>query len=184
MLCLDSWDNIGQMDMEEKFKYALKKTEIIRPANYNLYTFSSTTIRYAIATELADKILVEVRDGELTAERPAIITPSHFAENYLEGFDPEQAEYIEMMLKKFGLRGLRYKYKNETKSVKLISGSFQNIVEKIKREIETKGDDFAAIIKGVPDMWGVSLMKYVVELISRSFPDNIRELEERGWFGY
>jgi hypothetical protein len=170
--------------MEEKFKYALGKTKIIRSANRNLYTFSSTAIRYTIATELTDKILVEVRDGELTAERPVIITPSHFTENYLEGFEHEQAEYIEMMLKKLGLRGLRYKYKNETKNVKLVSGSFQNIVEKIKREIEAKDDDFAAIIKGVPDMWGISLMKYVVELISKSFPDNIRELEERGWFSY
>ena len=172
------------MSMEEKFNHALRKTEVIRPANRNLYTFSSTAIRYTIATELADKILVEVRKGELTAEKPMIVTPSYFAENYLEGFDHEQAQYIEMMLKKFGLRGLRYKYKNETKDVKLISGSFSNVVEKIKRGIETRSDDFAAIIRGVPGMWGISLMKYVVELISKSFPDNMRELEERGWFDY
>jgi len=50
--------------------------------------------------------------------------------------------------------------------------------------MDAKGDDFAAIIKGVPDMWGVSLMKYVIEVMSRSFPDNVRELEERGWFDY
>lgn len=170
------------MNMEEKFKYALGKTRVIRPSNRSLYTFSSTTVRYTIATEIADKILIEVREGELTAEKPAIITPSHFGENYLEGFDYEQAEYIEMMLKKFGLRGLRYKYKNETKNVQLISGSLRNVVEKIKKQIESKDDDFAAIIEGVPEMWGVSLMKYVIELISKSFPDNIRELEERGWF--
>lgn len=170
------------MGMEEKFRYALRKTEVIRPANRSLYTFSGTTIRYTILTELADKILVELRGGELTAEKPVIITPSYFSENYLEGFDHEQAEYIEMMLRKFGLRGLRYKYKNETRSVKLISGSLQNVAEKIKMEIEDRADDFAAIIKGVPGMWGISLMKYVIELISKSFPDNVRELEERGWF--
>ena len=172
------------MNSEEKFKYALKKTEVIHPSNRALYTFSTTTLRYTIVTELTEKILVEVRKGELNAERPMIIAPSSFTEKYLEGFDNEQAEYIEMMLRKFGLRALKYRYKNKTSEIKLISGSLQNIIEKIKKEIDEKGDDFAAVIKGVPDMWGISLMKYVIELISKSFPDNIRELEERGWFDY
>jgi len=41
----------------------------------------------------------------------------------------------------------------------------------------------AAIIKCIPDMWAVSLMKCVLEIITKSFPGNITELEERGWFG-
>jgi len=147
------------MNEKDKFKYALKKTEVIRAGNCNLYTFSSTVVRYTIVTELADSVLIEVRKGKLTTERPRIIAPSYFTEEYLDGFDSEQTEYIEGMLKKFGLRALRYKYKNETDEVKLISGSFRNVVNKIEREMDAKGDDFAAIIKGVPDMWGVSLMR-------------------------
>ena len=170
------------MDKYEEFQYAFKKTEVIQPAGHRIYTFSSSSIGYAIVTELADRIFVEVREGKVAVEKPMIITPSYFAENFVEGFDQYQAEYIEMMLKKFGLRSLRYKYKNETKDVQLISGSFGKVVEKVKRKIDTEGDNMTGIIKGVPEMWGISLMKYVLELISTSFPGNVRELEERGWF--
>ena len=115
-------------------------------------------------------------------EKPVVIAPSHLTENFLEGFEEEQAEQIQMLLKKFGLRALRYKYKNKTEDVKIVSGRFENIIDRIKSEIDARGDNLAAIIKGVPGMWGISLMKYVIQLISTSFPGNVKELEERGWF--
>lgn len=172
------------MDKREQFEYALRKTEVIRPAKHTLYTFSSTPIDYTMVSELSDKILVEVRKGKVTVEKPMIIAPSYFAESFLEGFDTEQAEYVEMMLKKFGLRALRYKYRNVTRDVKLISGHLENVIDRIKREVDAKGDSLAAIIKGVPGVWGISLMKCVIELMAKSFPDNVKELEERGWFDY
>ncbi len=170
------------MDKNEQFEYALRKTEVIRPARQSLYTFSSTRINYTIVTELTDKILVEVRKGKATVEKPAIMAPSYFTDNLLEGFDSEQVEYIEMMMKKFGLRALRYKYGNETKDVKLISGRLQNVIDRVRGEVDAAGDSLAAIIKGVPGMWGVSLMKYMIEMIGTSFSGNVKELEERGWF--
>ena len=170
------------MDKNEQFEYALRKTEVIRPASQSLYTFSSTRINYTIVTELADKILVEVRSGKATVEKPAIMAPSYLAGNLLEGFDSEQVEYIEMMMEKFGLRALRYKYENETRDVKLISGRLQNVIDRVRGEVDAAGDGLAAIIRGVPGMWGVSLMKYVIELIAASFPGNVKELDERGWF--
>lgn len=182
MIYITAEDEVGRMDKNEQFEYALRKTEVIRPARQSLYTFSSTRINYTIVTELTDKILVEVRKGKATVEKPAIMAPSYFADNLLEGFDSEQVEYIEMMMKKFGLRALRYKYGNETKDVKLISGRLQNVIDRVRGEVNAAGDSLAAIIKGVPGMWGVSLMKYMIEMIGTSFPGNVKELEERGWF--
>ena len=170
------------MEKYDQFEHALKETEVIRRANRKLYTFTSTTINYTIGTELAEKILVEVRKGKVTVEKPAVIAPSYLAENYLEGFEEEQAEQIQMLLKKFGLRALRYKYKNKTEDTKIISGRIENVIDRIKSEIDARDDNLAVLIKGVPEMWGISLMKYVIELISTSFPGNVKELEERGWF--
>ncbi len=170
------------MEKYNQFEHALKATEVIRRANRKLYTFTSTTVNYTIGTELAEKILVEVRKGKVTVEKPVVIAPSYLAENSLEGFEEEQAEQIQMLLKKFGLRALRYKYKNETEDTKIISGRIGNVIDRIKSEMDAKGDNLAVLIKGVPEMWGISLMKYVVELISTSFPGNVKELEERGWF--
>ncbi len=170
------------MEKYDQFEHALKATEVIRRANRKLYTFTSTTVNYTIGTELTEKILVEVRKGKVTVEKPVVIAPSYFAENSLEGFEEEQAEQIQMLLKKFGLRALRYKYKNETEDTKIISGRIENIIDRIKNEMDARGDNLAVLIKGVPEMWGISLMKYVIELISTSFPGNVKELEERGWF--
>ncbi len=175
---------LNKMDKREQFEYAMKKTEVVRPAKHSLYTFSSTTINYTIVSELAEKIFVEVRKGKMTVEKPMVIAPPSFVDDYLEGFDADQAEYIQMMLKKFGLRALRYKYRNETKDVKLISGRLESVLDRIKREVDAKEDNLAAIIKGVPELWGISLMKCAVELITGSFPSNVKELEERGWFNY
>ena len=170
------------MEKHDQFEHALKATEVIRRADRRLYTFTSTTINYTIGTELAEKILVEVRKGKVTVEKPVVIAPSYPAENSLEGFEEEQAEQIQMLLKKLGLRALRYKYKNKTEDTKIISGRIENVIDRIKSEIDARGDNLAVLIKGVPEMWGISLMKYVIELISTSFPGNVKELEERGWF--
>jgi len=172
------------MDKRQQFEHALKKTEIVRPVKRTLYTFSSTPVNYDIVTQVTDRILVEIRHGKIVAEKPAIIAPASLMENYIEGFDEEQAEYIEMMLKKFGLRALRYKYRNETRDVKLLSGRIEGVLERIQKELNNRGDTLTAVIKGVPGAWGVSLMKCVIQMIAESFPGNVKELEERGWFHY
>lgn len=172
------------MDKRQQFEQALKNTEIVRPVKHSLYTFSTTPVNYNVVTQVTDKILVEVRHGKILAEKPVIIAPASVAEESTEGFDEEQAEYIEMMLKKLGLRALRYKYRNETMDIKLLSGRIEAVLERIKKELNNRGDTLTAVIKGVPGAWGISVMKCVIQMIAESFPGNVKELEERGWFNY
>ncbi len=169
-------------DTDKKFRETIKKTKIIREVKQSLYTFSSTDLNYYLITEPIEKVLVELREGKVVVERPLIISPHDFSDGYFEGFEEDQADYMREMFHKFGLKALRYKFKNETSGVKLLSGSPEGLAKKLNRELDKKNDDSSAIIKGISDMWSVSLMKCVVELVSKSFRGNVRELEERGWF--
>ena len=171
------------MDKYREFEEALKKTKILRPVRQKLYTFSSTDVDYYLTTELIKDTLIEVREGKVIVEKPLVINPfSSFAKKQFDGFDENQFDYLQMLFQKYGLRALEYTYKNETKKVNLISGHLNSILDKINKDIDRKEKGRATIIKGIPEMWTVSLMKCVMEIIVKSFPDNVNELQERGWF--
>ena len=170
------------MDKYRELEEALKKTKVLRPVRQNLYTFSPTDVDYYLTTELIKDTLIEVREGKVIVGKPLVINPFAFAHEQFEGFDDEQFDYLKMLVQKYGLRALEYTYKNKTKKVNLISGHLDSIVDKINKEIDRKEKGRATIIKGIPEMWTVSLMKCVLEMIAKSFPDNVNELKERGWF--
>ena len=171
------------MDKYKNFEEALKKTEVLRPVRQNLYTFSPTDVDYYLTTELIKDTLIEVREGKVIVEKPLVINPfSSFAKKQFEGFDEKQFDYLRMLFQKYGLRALEYTYENKTRTVNLISGHLNSIVDKINKDIDRKGKGRATIIKGIPEMWTVSLMKCVLEIIIKSFPGNVNELKERGWF--
>lgn len=166
------------MEKHEKFREAMDKTEIVRPVKRSILTFGFTYINYYILTVALNKMLVELRRGKITVEKPQIITPH---QERFEGFEKEQIEYIKMLFKTYNIKGLEYKCKNETHDVNLLATPFETLVEKINAEIDEKMTSHATIIKGVPDMWGVSIMKSIVETIKESFPSNIKDLEEHGF---
>ena len=172
---------MGEFD-QQKYEHALKKPRILKPVEQSLFTFTATDISYFIVTEMLNKVLVEVRTGKVTMEKPKVLRPYELANVYFEGFDADHLKYIELMLKKSGAKGLEYKYKNEPGNVDLISGNINNVLGRISEDVKGDTHRRTAVIKGVLDMWGISLMKCVMETIMHSFPGNVKEFEERGWF--
>jgi len=164
------------------FQRAMQGTKILVPMRQTLFTFAPTDIRYFIVTQLPDQENVELRQGKITMERPGIVTPGMMFEQYFEGFDSDQRKYLETMLQLGGLRGLQYKYKNETESVELRPGKLEPLAERLKEEALARPMYRTTVIQGVPDLWSLSLMKCAMELTAQSFPSNIKDLEEHGWF--
>ncbi len=173
---------MDQEKLHRDFHYAMKHTKIVVPVKQTLFTFAPTDIRYFLVTGLVSKASVEMRKGKLTVERPGIITPSVIFERFFEGFDQDQREYLEGMLQESGFRGLQYKYKNETETVEVLSNDLESLLKNLKQEALSKPLSRTTVIQGVPDMWSLSLMKCVMELTSGSFPGNIKDLEEHGWY--
>ena len=166
------------MEIDKKIQYAIEHTEVVRPPKQNLATFGSTNIYYYLITELMESANV-VREGRVIAARPKIITPAYLIN--LEGFSNQAKRFFEMMAEQYPQEaGIIYSYKNEPKEMNIVSETMEEVVGKIGQQIDTHGDPLTAIIRGVEDMWDVSLLKFTYELTNKSVHTNVSELEKRG----
>jgi len=177
------------MESNEKFQYAIEHTEILRIPKQALATFGITSIYYYLVTEPVYTDLMGqsgetvVREGKVIAERPKIVTP-YYLLNLFEGFKHGK-EYAEYMLHNYGLHepGLLYKYKNEPTDVNILSSSLESVVYNLNQKIESDENTLAAIIKGVDEMWDVSLMKFIHDLTRGSLQSNVMEIGMKGFLG-
>jgi hypothetical protein len=168
------------MEADEKIQYAIENTRVIKPPRQKLSTFGTTNIYYYLITELMESTNI-VREGRVIAARPKIVTPNYLIN--LEGFSGSAKRYIELMTEMHPHEaGIFYTYKNEPKEMNVVSTPVQDILDRITQQIENKGDPLTAIIKGVEDMWDVSLIKFTFELTRRSVESNYNEMQDRGLF--
>jgi hypothetical protein len=166
------------METDERIQYAIEHTEVLRVPAQSLATFGSTNIYYYLVTELAEWVNV-VREGRVIAARPKIVTPSYLIN--LEGFSLQARRFIEMMAERDPHEpGIVYTYKNEPGEMNVVSESVGTIVDKINRQIDSQRDSLTAIIKGVEELWDVSLLKFTYELTRSSVSSNVAELERSG----
>ncbi len=168
---------------EEKIKYALRNTKILRLPKRKIATFGTTNVNYYLITELLENV-VEIREGKITAERPRIIPPLSSGYGYLEGFEEYQSSEAFLAFFRKYMRGLYYsfKFRNETEKINSVYNPFKKVVNKIF-EIVDKEDGSAGVIKGVDtDTWAISLTKFLKKTVESSVNTNVTELEERGFF--
>ena len=171
---------------DERIRYAVENTEILRLPKQSLATFGTTNIYYYLVTEPAYSELVKntnetvVREGKVIAERPRIVTPYYLSQ--LEGFSPDARRYFEMLDKtnRPNISGLFYTYKNELKQFNIVSDNLPSVVNKLNAKIDKRGDPLTSIIKGEDTLWDVSLMKFIYEITRRSLRNNLRQLGSRG----
>ena len=64
-----------------------------------------------------------------------------------------------------------------------MSDRLEVVTRRLDERIEERGDRLAAIIKGVDELWDVSLLKFISELTQRSLRDNVADLYQRGLLG-
>ena len=81
---------------EDNFQYAIENTQVILEPAGKIATFGSTSFRFFLISELMDRVNeVRVRDGQIHAERPQILTPEHYCRLLLEGFGEKAQRYVE-----------------------------------------------------------------------------------------
>lgn len=172
---------------DERIRYAVEHTEILRPPKQTLSTFGTTNIYYylitePIYTELMKKDTTEtaVREGRVIAERPRIVTPHYLS--HLDGFSPEARKYLDELGKLHGTNapGLFYTYRNEPKELNIVSDDLHTVAEKLNAELDQRGDPLTSIIKGQDELWDVSLMKFIYEMTRRSVRNNLMQMGARG----
>lgn len=158
--------------------------KIIKPPKHTLSTFGTTALRYVLLSALPDQPeSCRVREGEVTAERPKILTPDFWKKRF-QGFGEESDAYQEQIEKLYGdsLRGLHYAFRNELRTTSLEHASLPNLTDRTLKILEQEDATRTALLEGPDSRWPLSIMKFIVEVSLRSFPVNMRELDERGLF--
>ena len=179
----------GFMEIEdERITSAVHYTQVLRLPDQSLATFGTTNVNYylltmPVYTELVNEDETVIREGKVSAERPRVVTPSYLTK--LEGFGENARRYLETIIRERGVHvsGLLYSYKNEPKSLTIVSDRLDGVAARLNEKIDTEGDKLAAIIKGVDELWDVSLLKFINELTESSLRDNLAELGRRGLLG-
>jgi hypothetical protein len=175
------------MDIDdERIKYAVKHTEILRLPKQSLATFGTTNIYYYLVTEPVYSEMVKnitetvIREGRVIAQRPRIVTPYYLSR--LEGFSAQAKKYFDRLIKLHdpNAPGLFYTYRNEPKELSIVSGNLLSVVNKLNAEIDKRGDPLTSIIKGEDEFWDVSLMKFIYEMTRNSLEDNLMQMGTRG----
>ncbi len=172
------------MDPLKYFKKIIEQTTILRSPRQRLSTFGQTHITYLYVSPIRGfKDRSRLREGSVIAEKPKIITPDMF-KNRFEGFGKEGETMGEWLTQKYGisLRGLEYKFRNENKSTHIEHSSPQNLTHELEKRIDRDEFSRSALICGPDSTWQFSLMKYIMDESIASFVENLRELDEHGFF--
>jgi hypothetical protein len=167
------------METDDRVRYALENTELVRAPQQHLSTFGSSVVDYYVVTELVGNLSV-VRDGKVIAERPRIVTPAYLVN--VEGFSDQARKYIAMMARDHPHdSGIFYRYKNEPKGMNVVSEPVKQVISKLSSQIEEERNPLSTIIRGVEELWDVSLLMFIYELTTKSVRTNIAELNRRGF---
>ncbi|MFW6134384.1 MAG: hypothetical protein ACOC5R_02280 [Elusimicrobiota bacterium] len=169
------------MDNKNLFKKALKHTHILKMPKQNISTFGTTNVDYYVLSSLKGE--TRIRNGKVISHRPEIISPSKISEIF-EGFGEDTEDVAKELYQTLGKnpKMLNYRFSNKHRSVSESGLTLYEVFKNIKKEIEKKGNNLSAIIKGDEDTWQISIMKFIVEFTLKSADDNITDLEERGMF--
>ncbi len=169
---------------EDDLQYAAENTQVILAPEQQIATFGSTSFRFYLISELMDRVnQVRVRDGQIHAERPQIVTPDHFARLLLDGFGDQAQRYVERMRERLrNVAVLRYGFQFRKTDVteNTVTDSIDAVVARTKAQVQNSREPQCAVIQGVDEAWEVCLLKFTIDLIERSSGENFGDFRRRG----
>ena len=165
---------------------AAASTEVVRAPRQLLLTFGVTKLDYYVITEpsysevIPGPLEAVVREGRVSAQRPAVVTPGYMRR--LEGFGEDAYRYFGDLARQFGPNspGLLYSYSNEPGQMNIVEGTSREVAERINSRLESDDKSHSAVIRGVDELWDVSLLKFIFEYTMASISSNVDELGSRG----
>jgi hypothetical protein len=172
------------MDKELLFLNVMNKTKVLRPPKHTLATFGTTVFDYVLLSPVPDaENRCRLREGQVTAQRPQIITPDLWKKRF-EGFGDESDLYKGAIDQTYGeaFRGLEYTFKNVLTRTSLETATLPEVADRAVAAQNQENALRKAVLQGPDATWGLSVMKFIVEMSMRSFPVNVRELDEHDYF--
>ena len=174
------------MSTYEDIWFAARSTKIVYMPHKLLETFGASRVEYLVVSEDLDRPgALTIRTGEVTAERPRIITPAYFARRLTDNFGEDARRYLEEVVSRdvnarFLEYGLRFG-KNEHKE-EHVSGNPMEVAEQAAAEAQDNWEALRGVLVGPDDAWEVSLMHFLTEMVRKSLPAHARNLARQGLF--
>lgn len=172
------------MKENSHFGQILQQTKILKPPKHDLATFGTTTYHYVLLSQVPDQPeTCRLREGDVTAQRPKIVTSETWLKRF-EGFGEDQEAFRRHLEQSYGeaLRALEYTFRNDLRSTSLENAHFPEMAERVAQRMTQDAAPRTALLQGPDHSWGLSIMKFIIDMSFRSFPMNVRELEDRGLF--
>ena len=174
------------MDLEEKWQKVMAETEIFRFYRDILSSHTTSTIPYIfLGPSLVNAGDTIVRKGQVVIDKPMIILPQNMPQ--FSGFELDELDLDPNLLQFFFLvRGVRFpslKYQHEISTIDVFEGGPDKAIDHYRDELERKEDLSTGLIYGCTDLWQLSVLFYVMAVISKSTPKDldsfIEELRRR-----
>ncbi len=169
---------------EDDFQYAVENTRVIHAPERQIATFGSTSFRFYLISELMDRVNeVRVREGDIHADRPQIVTPDHFARLLLEGFGEKAQRYADQLHERLrNVAVLRYGFQFRKSGVteNTVREPMEAVIARTTRTVENSGEPLTVVLQGVDDAWEVCLLKFTIDLIEKSAGQNAGDFRRRG----
>ena len=172
-------ENRGDID------FALRHTEILYVPDRRIDTFGDTRFNFRLVSEPLDMVNVcRIRSGWVETSRPRIILPADLRRIETDGFSPNASRFFEWMeangislptLLRYGFSFSRSEVTEE-----LVHDDILNVGERVVQDALHSGDSLRAVVRGVDDIWEVSLLRFVMEMIEKSHEIHIFDFKRRG----
>ncbi|MCF7848447.1 MAG: hypothetical protein K9M45_06315 [Kiritimatiellales bacterium] len=173
------------MDSKQQFDfwYAVNNTELLTAPQNRLETFGDTVVNYYLICELMDSVeKIRIREGQLKAFKPEIITPQSLGQMSLEDFGSDARKYADWLAEHGGdLKILQYGFKIQKQEIKeyIVTDHLDIVTGRVNTEVTAKDDPLSAVLVGVDSPWEVCLVKLMVELVQRSAQGNIQDIRQQ-----
>ncbi|MBI4055233.1 MAG: hypothetical protein HY402_03780 [Elusimicrobia bacterium] len=162
----------------------LRATHTLRTPQRRLATFGETRIHYYLFSPLPPGgKRCRLREGEILAERPHILTAEVMLRRF-EGFDEKTQILARELVEQYQhlLRGLEYRFRNAVRKTRLLEKEAGPMAQEVGRRLNEARELHAAVLVCPEQGWQISLLKLLLDEVTKSFPTQMRELEEHDLF--
>jgi len=168
----------------DDFQYAMENTQVIVAPQRRIETFGSVNFHFYLISELMDHAdQVRVRDVQIHAERPSIMTAEGCARLMLEGFgEPARdfAAWLEQQRENMALLKYGFQFRKSSVVESVVHSPMAEVIDRVRDQVTAAMEPSSAIIQGVDDAWEVCLMKFTMELVQQSAGGNMGDFRKRG----
>lgn len=172
----------SEFEQQRRFREAWEAIRIARPVHYSLFTFGDSELPYFLVCDRRDPSAnVSVTRGEVRITRPLIITPDNARPEFLNFFENDDDGEAAAFLMQREAAFSNVKFVNQHGTARIVTDEVDEAVARLNRQLDDEEEDRVAILCAPAALGGFAVLRYAVERVMQSSPDNIRELRERGF---